>query len=96
MSKETVREPMNMEKFERFNSKYPAGNREVPVSWVRDIGKGRLFYTNFGHREDSYKNPVIMQHIFDGILFAIGYKKVDTTPTAELPPIAPALALAKE
>ena len=68
----------------------------MPVSWVRDIGKGRLFYTNFGHREDSYKNPVIMQHIFDGILFAIGYKKVDTTPTAELPPIAPALAVAKE
>ena len=83
---------MNLEKFERFNSKYPSGNREVPVSWVRDIGKGRLFYTNFGHREDTYKNPVIMQHIFDGILFAIGYKKADTTPTTELPPIAPALA----
>ena len=96
MSKEAVRKPLGLEKFERFNSKYPSGNREVPVSWVRDIGKGRLFYTNFGHREGTYKNPVIMQHIFDGILFAIGYKKVDTTPTAELPPIAPALAPAKE
>ncbi|MEC7906609.1 MAG: ThuA domain-containing protein, partial [Verrucomicrobiota bacterium] len=96
MSKETVREPMEMEKFERSNSKYPSGNREVPVSWVQDIGKGRLFYTNFGHREDTYKNPVIMQHIFDGILFAIGYNKMDTTPTSELPPIAPALAPAKE
>jgi len=96
MSKEIVREPMSLEKFERFNSQYPAGNREVPVSWVRDIGKGRLFYTNFGHREETYQNPVIMRHIFDGILFAIGYKKVDTTPTAELPPVAPALAPAKE
>jgi len=96
MSKEIVREPMSLEKFERFNSQYPAGNREVPVSWVRDIGKGRLFYTNFGHREETYQNPVIMRHIFDGILFAIGYKKGDTTPTAELPPVAPALAPAKE
>ncbi len=92
MSKEAVLAPMAEERFERFNKEYGAGPREVPVSWIREYGKGRLFYTNFGHREDTYMNPVIMRHVLDGILYAIGRTNADATPTAELPPMAVALA----
>ena len=59
------------------------GPREVPVSWVRDIGEGRLFYTNFGHREDTFRNPMIMKHLLDGIQFALGDLAADSTPTDE-------------
>ncbi len=96
MSKEAVRAPLSLEKFEKFNSAYKAGNREVPVSWIREYGKGRLFYTNFGHREETYKNQAIMQHIFDGIMYALGREKADDDSTGSLPPIAPALAPALE
>ena len=92
MSKPKMVEQMNLEKYAKFNAKYSAETREVPVSWIREIGKGRLFYANFGHREETYENPAIMQHIFDGILYALGFTNVDTLPTADLPPIAAALA----
>jgi len=92
MSKEEVREPLAMEQFEKFNKTYGPGPREVPVSWIREYGKGRLFYTNFGHREETYKNAAVMRHLYDGILYALGYTKHDATPTAELPKVAPALA----
>lgn len=92
MSKKEVLDPLTLEKFEKFNEDYDQGSREVPVSWIREFGKGRLFYTNFGHKEETYMNPVIMQHVFDGILYALGYTKWDATPTSEIPKLAMALA----
>ncbi|MEL6106120.1 MAG: ThuA domain-containing protein [Planctomycetota bacterium] len=68
------------------------GPREVPVSWVRSIGDGRLFYTNFGHREDTFRNPLIMKHLLDGIQFALGDLEADTTPSDEANLGDPALA----
>lgn len=68
------------------------GPREVPVSWVRKAGDGRVFYTNFGHREETYRNPVILRHMLDGIQFAVGDLAADTEPTAQAPARQPALA----
>ena len=101
MSKDVVSDrltdPKNVEKFGKV---YGSGSREVPVSWIRDIGKGRLFYTNLGHREETYENQAIMQHMYDGILYALGYVKTDATPTAEAgslrSALAPAPVVAKE
>ena len=72
MSKEAV--------YSRIND----GPREVPVSWIRNVGKGRLFYTNFGHREDTFANPMVVKHMLDGIQFALGDLKADATPTDQL------------
>ncbi|QEG43533.1 ThuA domain-containing protein [Roseimaritima ulvae] len=68
------------------------GPREVPVSWIRTAGKGRVFYTNFGHREDTFENPVILQHMLDGIQYALGDLEADATPTADAPTKQPAAA----
>lgn len=68
------------------------GPREVPVSWVRTAGEGRVFYTNFGHREETFRNPVVLRHMLDGIQYALGDLQADATPTAEMPKTAPALA----
>lgn len=73
-------DPKNAEK---YGAVFGTKKREVPVSWIREIGKGRLFYTNLGHREETYANATIMQHIYDGMLYALGYVKADATPTAE-------------
>ena len=51
--------------------------------------------TNFGHREDTFQNPVILQHMLDGIQYALGDLEVDATPTAKESPKTPALAPAK-
>jgi uncharacterized protein len=68
------------------------GPREVPVSWIRKAGDGRVFYTNFGHREDTFSHPEILKHMLDGIQYALGDLEADATPTAELKDIKPALA----
>ncbi len=96
MSKAEVMAPLQQEKAERFIKQYGAGPREVPVSWIREYGKGRMFYTNFGHREETFMNKAIMQHMLDGILWALGRTKVDATPSAELPPVMSALAPDRE
>ena len=71
------------------------GPREVPVSWLRKAGDGRVFYTNFGHRDDTFTKPAIMKHMLDGIQYALGDLEADATPTADSTPKQPALAPAK-
>jgi len=68
------------------------GPREVPVSWLRKAGDGRVFYTNFGHREDTFQNPMILKHMLDGIQYALGDLEADATPTSEAGSKQPALA----
>jgi type 1 glutamine amidotransferase len=71
------------------------GPREVPVSWLRKAGEGRVFYTNFGHREDTFTKPAILKHMLDGIQYALGDLEADATPTDEAGQKKPALSPAK-
>ncbi len=61
-----------------------AQQAHIPVSWLRPVGKGRLFYTNFGHHSKTYWNPNINRHLLDGIQYALGDLDADDTPTAEM------------
>ena len=65
-----------------------------PVSWAKMFGKGKVFYTSLGHREDIWDtdpdlkdriNPVEVseayhQHILGGILWALGLQSGDVAP----------------
>jgi hypothetical protein len=77
---------------EAVSSRIDDGPREVPVSWLRTTGKGRVFYTNFGHREDTYANPMIVKHLLDGIQYALGDLPADATPSSNAEVTDPALA----
>ncbi|NQZ58747.1 MAG: ThuA domain-containing protein [Lentisphaeraceae bacterium] len=67
-----------------------------PVSWCRAYGKGRLFYTNFGHNEKTYWNVAMMKHLFDGIQYALGDLKAEDVPAAVKPEVALAVAPVKK
>ena len=45
---------------------------DYPVSWVRSYGKGRIFYSNFGHNKATWWTPYMLQHFLDGIQWAMG------------------------
>lgn len=77
---------------EAVSGRIEDGPREVPVSWIRQAGDGRVFYTNFGHREETFRNPVILRHMLDGIQYALGDLEADPQPTAKAPAKKPALA----
>jgi type 1 glutamine amidotransferase len=42
----------------------------VPVTWVRQIGQGRLFYTNLGHTPSTWDDPRFRGQIVDAIRWA--------------------------
>jgi type 1 glutamine amidotransferase len=47
-------------------------DKEYAISWIRDYGKGRVFYTTLGHDAATYWNPVFLQHLLAGVQFSIG------------------------
>jgi type 1 glutamine amidotransferase len=92
MTKESTASRLTDPKYAKHNAKFKPGMREVPVSWLRAQGKGRLFSTNFGHNESTYTKPVMMKHLLDGIQYALGDLRADDSPTAQSKKNAPALA----
>jgi type 1 glutamine amidotransferase len=46
-----------------------------PIAWSRDFGKGRVFYTALGHREDVIESDWYRQHLLGGITWALGQNK---------------------
>jgi type 1 glutamine amidotransferase len=56
----------------------------VPVTWVRQVGKGRLFYTNLGHTPKTWDEPRFREQIVAGIRFAAGLEEGSTKPNPEV------------
>jgi type 1 glutamine amidotransferase len=51
-----------------------------PNTWARREGKGRVWYTSMGHREDVWTNPVFQNMLVGGIRWACGDVAADTIP----------------
>lgn len=51
-----------------------------PETWARMNGKGRVFYTSMGHREDVWENAKFQGLAIGGLLWATGQAEVDVTP----------------
>jgi len=54
-----------------------------PSTWARTEGKGRVFYTGMGHREDVWTNPLFQNLILGGIGWAAGNVDAVVTPNIE-------------
>jgi len=77
------------------NNKTPG---DYPIAWIKEYGKGRVFYTSLGHREDVWEpnspaqqggiknSPEIalayQQHLLGGIKWALGLEQGDARPQA--------------
>jgi len=55
-------------------------DRDMPVSWIKNYGRGRVFFCGLGHNNEIFVNPAILRHYLDGFQFAIGDLKVDASP----------------
>ena len=52
---------------------------DTGISWIKNYGKGRLFYGSLGHNNHITWNPAILRHYLDGIQFALGDLPIDIT-----------------
>ncbi|WP_229201762.1 ThuA domain-containing protein [Arsenicibacter rosenii] len=51
-----------------------------PFVWYRDFEGGRSFYTGGGHTDESYSDPMFLQHLLGGINYARQKKADDLIP----------------
>ena len=67
-------------------SKMPANpqlrNMDFPLAWAKTYGKGRVFYSSFGHAPETWDNRNIAQMYFEAIKWALGLTDADLTPHA--------------
>ncbi|MES2793173.1 MAG: ThuA domain-containing protein [Planctomycetota bacterium] len=69
---------LNMEKCN------PKGDRHVPVSWVKQYGEGKVFYTNLGHNPETWANKTFVKHLEGGIRWVLGLESGEVAPNPEL------------
>jgi uncharacterized protein len=62
--------------------KYPGKEfgDEFPLAWKHEFEGGRAWYTALGHQKEHYSDPMLMQHILGGILWAMGAAPSQPTP----------------
>lgn len=61
------------------------GNSREPYTWVRDQGKGRVFYTALGHNDSTWTNPNFLKLVSNGILWSLESKVRDAVNAFQTP-----------
>jgi type 1 glutamine amidotransferase len=69
----------------------PRGNttradNDYALAWVRQYGRGRVFYTTFAHNPSMFWDPKMLQFYLAATQFALGDLDAPTTPSAKLTP----------
>lgn len=54
-----------------------------PATWARKHGKGNVFYTSMGHREDVWTNPIFESILIGGLKWILGEVEADIPANIE-------------
>lgn len=47
-------------------------DNDFAMGWIKNYGKGRIFYSALGHQHDVFWNETLLQHFLDGLQFTLG------------------------
>ena len=67
-----------------FSYQGSRGNRkdgDNALAWVQEYGKGRVFYTALGHREEVWKDERFQKHLLGGLRYVLKLEDADATPS---------------
>ncbi len=53
------------------------GDRDEPWTWVRTHGRGRVFYTAYGHGDHTWDNPEFLALLERGVRWACGDNRIE-------------------
>jgi type 1 glutamine amidotransferase len=59
-------------------------DNDYGMSWIKNYGRGRVFFCALGHTPLLFLTPAMSEHILAGIQFALGDLDADATPSARL------------
>ena len=46
--------------------------KTYPVAWINQYGQARVFGTTYGHSDDTFRDPVFLDYVSRGVLWAAG------------------------
>jgi type 1 glutamine amidotransferase len=55
-------------------------DKDTGITWIKELGMGRVFYCSLGHNNLVFWHNAILQHYLRGIQFAAGDFNVETQP----------------
>jgi uncharacterized protein len=67
----------------KVDMKHAGVNRtdnDYPQAWVKKYGKGRVFFSAFGHEVQAWDNPALQQMWLEAIKWSLGLTDADVTP----------------
>lgn len=62
---------------------------DYAVSWIRNYGKGRVFFCILGHNPTLFESPELAKYFLSGIQFILGDLNADATPGKAAPTVSP-------
>ncbi|MFL6417485.1 MAG: ThuA domain-containing protein [Bryobacteraceae bacterium] len=57
---------------------------DYAVSWIREYGKGRVFFCILGHNPTLFTTPSLAKYFLAGIQYILGDLQADATPSSKL------------
>lgn len=63
----------------------PSMGDDHPIAWHKDFEGGRSFYTNLGHRPETWSDPLFRRHLVAGIQWAAAAKQWNRITLTERP-----------
>jgi type 1 glutamine amidotransferase len=55
-------------------------DHDFPVAWAKMYGKGRVFYSTFGHSDEAWDNPMVQKMYLEAVRWALRQTGEDVTP----------------
>jgi type 1 glutamine amidotransferase len=52
------------------------------LAWTHEYGKGQVFYTALGHRDEVWKDERFQKHLVGGLRYVFGLESADSTPSS--------------
>ena len=55
-------------------------DKDWAVTWIRQYGKGRVFYSTLGHTVESWERPDVQKMWLEAVKYCTGLTEADATP----------------
>jgi type 1 glutamine amidotransferase len=70
--------------FDKYAGKGARKDADYLISWCKDDGKGKVFYTSLGHQQKVWKDEKFQKHLLGGMNWAMGRAEGSAAPSAGL------------
>ena len=70
----------------RDRGKIERDDNDYPIAWVRNYGRGRVFYCTIAHNPYMFWDPTMLRFYLGAVQFALGDLECATTPSNKLTP----------